>query len=131
MDYRYERQVLEKVEHRPRLIPLFDHTFNIPQRLYEYDTNLFVCFNRHTQRYEIHSLEQEDSYCTTLPYKDLDARALRWVWKNDIRMHGKAIFNRIEKSEEDFKKRKDREFKNWVQDVGSETQSLFAKDAWA
>lgn len=131
MDYRFERDVLEKVKHRPRLIPLFDHTLDIPQRLYDYHPSLFVCFNRHTQRYELHSLEQEtDSFCATLPYKDLDARTLRWVWQNDIRVHGKDIFRRIEKSEEGFKKSKDREHKNWVQDIAKETQSLFAKDAW-
>lgn len=132
MDYRYQRDVREKVEYRPRLIPLFDHTLNIPQRLYEYDSSLFLCFNVHTQRYEVHSLDQVgDSYCATLPYRDLDARALRWVWKNDIRVHGKEIFNRIDKSQEDFEKAKERQFRNWVQDIGSETRSLFAKDAWA
>lgn len=132
MDFQFERDVREKIQYRPRLIPLFDHALNIPQRLYEYDSSLFVCFNRQTQRYEVHSLNQElDSFCATLPYKDLDARTLRWIWKNDIRVHGKAIFHRIEKSEDDFKKRKDREFHNWVEDVASETQSMIAKDAWA
>lgn len=132
MNYQFERQVLEKVQYRPRLIPLFDHTLNIPQRLYEYDSRLFICFNTHTQRYELHSLEQEgDSLCATLPYKDLDARSLRWIWKNDIRMHGRAIFRRIDKSEEDFHRSKAREFHNWVEDVASESQSMFAKDAWA
>lgn len=132
MDYRFERDVLEKIQYRPRLIPLFNHTLDIPQRLYDYHPSLFLCFNRHSQRYELHSLEQEiDSYCATLPYKDLDARTLRWIWKNDIRVHGTNIFRRIEKSEEGFKKSKDRDFKNWVEDVASETRSMFAKDAWA
>lgn len=132
MNYLFEQQALEKVQYRPRLIPLFNHTLNIPQRLYEYDPSLFICFNRQTQRYEVHSLDQEgDSYCATLPYKDLDARTLRWVWKNDIRMHGDAIFKRIEKSEEDFQKSKERERHNWIEDLASDTQSLFAKDAWA
>lgn len=131
MDYDFERQVLEKIQYRPRLIPMMDHTLNIPQRLYDYHPSLFMCFNTHTQRYELHSLDQEgDSFCATSPYKDLDARTLRWVWKNDIRVHGKDIFLRIEKSQEDYKKRKDREHKNWIEDVGKETQSLFAKDAW-
>lgn len=132
MDNRFERQVLEKIQYRPRLIPLFDHTLNIPQRLYDYHPSLFICFNKVEQRYELHSLEQEgDSYCMALPYKDLDARTLRWIWQNDVRVHGKNIFRRIEKSEEDYKVRKDREYRNWVHDVASETKSLFAKDAWA
>lgn len=131
MDFQFERAVLEKIQYRPRLIPLFDHVLDIPQRLYEYDSSLFICFNRQTQKYEIHSLTQDgDSLCMTVPYKELDVRAMRWLWQNDIRMHGKAIFHRIEKSEEDFKQGKDREYRNWVRDVASETQSLFAKDAW-
>lgn len=120
------------MHHRPRLIPLFDHSLNIPQRIYEYSQDLFVCFNKHTQRYELHSLSQEgDSFCALLPYKDLDARTLRWIWKNDIRVHGKEIFHRIEKSESDFQKSKAQEHRRWVEDIASETQSLFAKDAWA
>lgn len=130
MDWLYQREVLEKIQYRPRLIALFDHVMNIPQRLYEYSPRLFVCFNRQSQRYEIHSLDQDDSYCATLPYKDLDARALRWLQKNDIRIHGREIFDRIEKSEAAFHKRKEREFKNWVEDVASETQTMIAKDAW-
>lgn len=131
MDYWYEKAIEEKVRYRPRLIPILSHTLNIPERLYDYHPRLFICFNRVEQKYEVHSLDQEDSYSATLPYKDLDARTLRWIYNNDIRVHGKDIFRRIEKSEEQREKSKEREFKNWVEDVASETRSLFAKDAWA
>lgn len=132
MDSKFQRDVLEKIQYRPRLIPLFDHALDIPQRIYDYHPSLFVCFNRVTQTYELHSLDQEgDSYCMALPYKELDARSLRWIWQNDIRVHGKNIFRRIDKSEEDFKASKDREHRNWVRDIAGETRSLFAKDAWA
>lgn len=129
-DYRYEKAVREKIEYRPRLIPVFTSDQNIPERLYDYNSRLFICFNRVDQRYEVHNLDQEDSYCATLPYRDLDVRSIRWIWQNDIRVHGKDIFHRIERQEEQREKQKERDYKNWIHDVASETQSMFAKDAW-
>lgn len=130
MDWLYEKEVTEKIEYRPRLLPVFSHTLNIPERLYAYNPRLFLCFNRHEQRFEVHSLDQEDSYCCTVPFRELDARVLQWVWQNDIRMHGKEIFRRMEREEQKREKQKEREMQNWIRDVASETQSLFAKDAW-
>lgn len=131
MDFRYQQAVLEKIQYRPRLIPIFSHTLNIPERIYAYNENLFLCFNRQSQRYEVHALDQPiDSYCTTIPYKDLDARTLRWLQKNDIRIHGEEIFRQMDASNALIERQKEREFKNWIEDVGSETRSMFAKDAW-
>lgn len=131
MNDTYQREVMEKVQYRPRLIPMFTSTHDVPEAVYRYNERLFTCYNRVTDRFEIHNLDQEDSYCTTLPYKTLDARTVRWIWKNDIRVHGDAIFRELEKNEEQAEKSKQRDFKNWIEDVGSETQSMFAKDAWA
>lgn len=131
MDWQFEHDVKEKIREQYHLSPILHSTLNVPERLHEYHPRLFICFNNKTDRFELHSLDQQISLCSPLPYKALDARTLRWVWQNDIRVHGQAIFQRIEQSEELFKKRKDREFKNWVEDVASETQSMFAKDAWA
>lgn len=131
MDWHFEQAVKEKVRYQFHLSPLFYSTLNIPERLHEYHPRLFFTYNNRENCFELHSLDQEVSYCAPLPYKRLDARALRWVWENDLRMHGQDIFRRIEKSEETFNKQKDREFKNWVEDVAEETQSMFAKDAWA
>lgn len=131
MDSFYEQEIRRKIAGQNHLHPLYRSVYDIPERLFEYNDSLFICFNSDTQRYELHSLEQPVSFAAVLPYKDLDARSLRWIWNNDIRVHGRAIFERIEKGEELAKKRKDREFHNWVESVGKETQSLFAKDAWA
>lgn len=125
-------KVRRAVEHRPRLTPVLTSTLNIPDRLHEYSPDLFICHNCVSNRFEIHSLANAvDTMCGELPFKTLDARTLHWVWQNDIRVHGKAIFERLEQSEEQFKAGKDRDFKNWVEAVGKETRSMFAKDAWA
>lgn len=131
MDWHYEHDVKEKIRGQHHLSPLFHSTLNIPERVYEYNPRLFLCFNNKDNRFELHSLDQEFSLCGPLPYKSLDARTMRWIWKNDIRVHGKGIFRRIEQDEQRREKQQEREFKNWVEAVGKETQSEFAKDAWA
>lgn len=130
MNEDFKRKVRIKIEYKPRLVPIFSSTHNIPERLNEYNPNLFICHNCVKNRFEVHSLEQTESYCADLPYRSLDERSLRWIWQNDIRVHGDEIFKEIDRHEEGMKKQKDREFRNWVEDVGSETRSMFAKDAW-
>lgn len=51
--------------------------FNISQRIKEIDEGYFIVFNPTNQRYELHHSEQADSsYCSTLPYEELDGRAI-------------------------------------------------------
>lgn len=115
------------------LIPVYDSVYEIPQRVNRYNSDLFTVFNTETQRFEIHSAEHDGylpSLQCVLPYKDLDARTERFIQKNDIRVRGQEIFREIEQSERDWEKRKERERRNMIRDVASETQSMFAKDAW-
>ena len=130
MNSEFIQEVKDRVRHKPRLTPIFTSTHEIPERVFEYSERMFLCYNIHKGRYEVHNLDQEETYCADLPYRSLDARTLRWIWKNDIRVHGMDIFRELDKNEEDMKKSKERDFRNWVESVGSETQSMFAKDAW-
>lgn len=127
-----ENEIRLAIQKKPRLTPVFKSALCIPERLEQYNDNLFICHNCVSNRFEIHSLDNPvDSFCGELPFRTLDARTLHWVWQNDIRVHGTDIFKRIDKSEEDVKRSKDREYRNWLESVASETQSMFAKDAWA
>lgn len=130
MNNQFISEVREKVRHKPRLTPLLTSALSIPERIYEYNPRLFLCYNNVENAFEIHNLDQTISFCAKLPYATLDARTLHYIWQNDIRVHGKAIFKRVEDSEERQRKQKDREFHNWVEDVAKETQSMIAKDAW-
>lgn len=119
------------LKYRPHLTPVFTSALNIPERIKEYDRDLFLVFNAKNERFEIHSYEGgETSYNATLPFKSLDARTLRYIRKNDIRVHGMKIYDRIAKSEEKHKERKKKDEKNFVRDFASEFRSEFAKDAW-
>lgn len=117
---------------RPHLSPVFSSTLCIPERVKEYDDELFMVFNNHNERFEIHTKDGgETTYNATIPYKSLDARTLRWLWTNDIRVHGRAIHERIYKSEEAYEKRKQKELKDFTRDFAQEFRSEFAKDAWS
>lgn len=120
-----------RLEGKPFLHLLEGSVYNIPERVEEYDKDMFVVFNVAKQKYEIHSVQfPGDTYQMTVPFDQLDSRIIKHIWQNDISVHGKAIFRRLDRAEEQWKKGKDRKFKNWVQDVASETKSMFAHDAW-
>ena len=119
------------------LMLIQNDVFNISGRIEEYDKYMFIVFNKSKEKFEIHSLEYapmiafpKDTFQTTIPYMELDIRTLKHVYENDIKVHGRKIFERIERQEELREKQKQRDYKNWLRAVASETKSMFAKDAW-
>lgn len=131
MKERKRVEVLHRLQYRPFLFLVEQSVYDIPKRIEEYDPDMFVVFNSLKQKYELHSIQYPgDTFQLTFPYPELDVRALRHLWENDISVHGKNIFRRMEQGEEKAKKAKDREFRNWVQSMAGETKSMFAKSAW-
>lgn len=129
--FQKKREIEHVLGNNYHLRPIYEHVLDIPGRVHEYDPMLFLVFNVKNGRYEIHSLDGgETSYNATLPYRHLDERTLRYIRKNDIKVHGMKIYERIEKSEREHEKRKEREQKQFTRDFASEFQSEFAKDAW-
>lgn len=127
----YREEVWKSLRGKPHLIPLFTNVYAIPERVFEYDPEFFVVYNSDREKFEIHNLSHyPNTYALTVPYKELDVRALRFLWRNDIRVHGKAIFERVEASDARAEKAKEREWKNWVEDVAKETRTAFARDSW-
>ena len=123
--------IKKRLAAKPFLHLIEQSVYDIPERVNEYDKDMFVVFNAARQTYELHSIQYPgDTFQLTFPHSELDIRAIRHIWKNDIGVHGQNIFKRIEQGEERNEKAKKREFKNWVQDVAGETKSMFAKDAW-
>lgn len=131
MQPQFEREVKAKIAEKPHLVALFGSVHDIPERLYEYSPQLFVAYNGKSEKFELHSLENVgDSVCAALPFDRLDVRTLHYVWENDIRVHGRAIFDRIEKGEQMRDYRQERGFKNWVEDVAKESRSAMAEVGW-
>jgi hypothetical protein len=122
-----------RTEKRTSLYPIFSHVYDIPRRVYDYDPSFFVVFNKHNQKYEVHSLDYpgNDTISCTIPYPELDVRTLEYIYNNDIRVHGKEIFHRVERAEAKARIRAERERKNFDVDFAKEHQSAFAKDEWS
>lgn len=132
MKANYRHQVHLIIEKRPYLYPIFEHVLDIPRRVFHYDDSFFVVFNKQNQRYEIHSLDypEGNTISCTIPFNELDERTMEHIWYNDIRVHGKEIFRRLEQSEERARIRAEREQKQLARDFAIEHRSEFAKDAW-
>lgn len=117
---------------KKHLTPIFTSTLNIPERVHDYSDELFIAFNHHNDRFELHSIDAgESTYNSTIPYKALDERTIRHLWKTDIRVHGNTIFKHIEQQEEKREEEKKKEEQNFIRDFGREFRSEFAKDAWS
>lgn len=59
---------------------IHDHVSNVPQRLREIEKEYFVLYNKRTGHFEVHSmLNVGSTYCLTVPYKELDWRAVDLV----------------------------------------------------
>ncbi len=77
-------------------IKIQNDVYNIANRIKEIDRNYFIVYNTSKRNFEIHSLSQiGNSYCLTLPYKELDARALQHVQTTKTKNIDK-ILNQIE-----------------------------------
>jgi hypothetical protein len=78
------------------LIKIENDLFDIAARLREIDSGYFVLFDTGKKVYQIHNAAQANgTYCLTLPYDSLDARAVEYV-KSTRRQFAAEIFKRIE-----------------------------------
>lgn len=62
------------------------NVFKIPERLKEIDRSYFVMYDDVSGKYEVHSTENKDgnTHCLTLPYEELDCRAIDLVRKTRV-----------------------------------------------
>lgn len=131
------QRIIAMLDKQPHLQLIDKDVLNIAERIQEYDQDMFVLFNKHKRKFEIHSFEYAGvitnpivTFQTTIPFDALDVRALHHLYNNDIRVHGRKILERVEKEEQQQEEEKKRNHKNWIQSIASETKSMFAKDAW-
>lgn len=128
--FREKNKINDILSDRPHLEAVYTHTLNIPERVREYDNTLFLVFNNQTTRFEIHSTDTNESYNASVPFRNLDARTIRHIMRNDVRVHGHKIMERLNKSEEKKQKQQAKAEKDHMRDFAKEFQGEFAKDAW-
>lgn len=129
-DVRQEAERILRWRNQWNLIPMWTNVFYMPERIYEYNPTLFVCWNKLSQKYEIHSTvggPNVSSREAVLDFEELDVRTLYYLWERDIRVHGMNIFRRIEESQRRAEERRRKAFERHVQAVARETRNIFRK----
>lgn len=153
-DLRFQQEVERRLDGRAHLLPLFSSVFYIPERLREYDPNLFVVLNvvRHIQRalgekpqppppgvlplwgawYEVHSLQQpaDRDLVKSVRFGNLDARILWDVWQGDLRQRGDRVFQEIDEHNAQVESRGLRQLRNDAAAIAREVHRPFANAAW-
>ena len=71
--------------------------FNISNRIKQIDPKYFVVFNKKRKKFEVHYKRLKNTYELTIPYDNLDSRAIDFVQKTRIE-NRKKILEEIEKS---------------------------------
>lgn len=74
------------------LIQISHDVYNISKRIKKIDRSYYIVFNTLKEKFEIHCSNQiGSSYCLTLPYDELDERALKYVRSTQIANIGEII----------------------------------------
>ena len=104
----------------------------IPERLEEYDPNMFICYNSLIPEYQVHSLRNREgnTFALSIPWPDLDQRTLELVSRRDQnRRPLKDIVREIDEHNEAIDKAKDRKRSNDLNAIARETRSVFKRFA--
>ena len=72
-------------------IKIESDVFDIIKRIKEIDKDYFVVYNTNSKKFEIHNSRLVNSYCLTIPYKNLDARVLNLIYKTATKNYDNII----------------------------------------
>ena len=71
--------------------------FDISKRIKSINPKYFVVYNKKRKKFEVHYRREKNTYELTIPYDELDARAVDFVQKTRIE-NQKKILDEIEKN---------------------------------
>ena len=75
---------------------IYNDVFNISKRIKYLNKNYYIVFNTSKNKFEVHdSSLVKNTYCLTLPYNQLDERALKYVLSTRCE-YVEEILNKIE-----------------------------------
>ncbi|HBC94475.1 MAG TPA: hypothetical protein DCZ10_16635 [Pelotomaculum sp.] len=127
-------EITDRIRGKPFLLLIETSATSIPERLEEYDPNMFICFNSLLQEYEVHSLRNRegDTFALSIPYSVLDTRLLDLVAKRDQNRRSlKAILREIERHNEAIDKAKDRRRKDELHMIAKDSANRLFKKHYA
>lgn len=98
----------------PECILIESDVFGISKKVKEIDKDYFIVFNPKVQKFELHHATQYDcSYCSTLPFDELDERTLTHIRKHSS-TRAKAIMAEMKENNERLERSKRNSFNDEV-----------------
>ena len=91
-----------------KYIKINNDVFDIVNRIKSVDSKYFVLFNLTTKKYEVHYQRAKNTYELTLPFDELDARAVLHVQKTRVE-NRKKIFAEIERQNQKLMEKEQKE----------------------
>ena len=92
-------------------IKIESDVFEITKRIKEIDDGYFVMFDTKNNRYELHNLYQDNTYCLTYPYADLDSRLIEMILYSNI-TNIDNIINDIDNNNKEIERNTENQIKN-------------------
>lgn len=65
-------------------IKIESDVFDISKRIKEIDEGYFIMYNFDNNKYELHCINQPNTYCFSYPYENLDERFINMIYKTNI-----------------------------------------------
>jgi hypothetical protein len=124
-------EITYRLQGKPFLMLVETSANSVPEAIDEYDPNMFICFNRLNHSYEVHSLANKgDTHTMSIPWETLDQRVIELVWRKDQKKHSlKSIIADMERHNREIDERRDRNRKNEIYSIASETRTVFKRYA--
>jgi hypothetical protein len=125
-------EITDRLEGKPYLSLVETSVLKIPERLEEYDPNMFICFNSIIQEYAVHSLRNREgnTHALSIPWPELDHRVLDFVAMRDQnRRPLKEILREIDQHNEAIDIRKDKQRHNDLNAIAREVRPVFKRFA--
>jgi hypothetical protein len=124
-------EIHNRLQGKPFLLVLENSICDIPKRLEEIDPSLFVCFNKITQRYEVHSLANHGTtFCFSVPYSELDARTIEVFRRSNLKTRSvKEIIQEMDRENEEKEKQNEARRRSEINAWARENRSEFKKAA--
>ena len=124
-------EIHDRLQGKSFLFALESNIYDIPKRLEEIDSDLFVCFNSKTQRFEVHSLANRGTtYCFSVPYDELDVRTIEVFRRSNLKTRSiKEIIWEMDRENELRERRNEARRRSEINAWGKEYRSEFKKIA--
>lgn len=72
-------------------IKIESDVFDICNRIKQIDEGYFVMYNLSSKKFEIHNKNVKNTYCLTIPYKNLDVRVIDLIHKTSIKNYDSIV----------------------------------------